>query len=316
METVKNYVTGAAGFMGSHLIDFLTEKGHEVYGCYYGRINNLDYIENKENLSKVDVRNQGALLEDMCKCKPDFIYHLAAQSYPAVSWKEPTYTLETNVVGTANVFEVVKTLEINPTLLIASSSATYGYVNENEVPVKESKTRKPLHPYGVSKVASEMLAYQYHMNDGVDTFALRIFNTTGPRKIDDVCADFTKRVVEVEKGLSKEIKVGNLEARRSITDVRDEIRGFYLAMEKLDAGDILNISGDKVYCVEDFLNLAINYVSLTNPKIEVDENLLRPTDEPIIYGDSTAFREKTGWKQEILLEKTVQDMVDFWRRVL
>ena len=313
---LKVLVTGAGGFMGSHLVDFLSEKGHEVYGIYYGKVNLVDEIKNKGNLVELDIRDYKNLKELIAKIKPDQIYHLAAQSYPTISWDEPIHTTEVNVNGTINVFEAVKELKLNCKILVAGSSAQYGFVREDEVPVKESREMKPLHPYGVSKVAQEGLTYQYAKNFGIHGFTMRIFNTTGPRKVNDVCSDFTKQIAAIELGLQEPIiRVGNLNTKRAITDVRDEIRGFYLAMQKAEPGAAYNISGAKAYLIKDILDMALNY-SNVKPEIKVDPILLRPTDEPIIFGDSTNLYNATGWKQEIPIEKTVRDMIDYWKRKL
>jgi len=313
---MKTFVTGAGGFMGSHMIDFLHQKGHDVHGIYFGAVNLVDEIEHKANIHRCDIREKQKLKQLISKIKPDHIYHLAAQSYPTASWIEPTYTIETNVIGTVNIFEIVKELKLNCRVLIAGSSAQYGFVREDEVPVKESREMKPLHPYGVSKVAQEGLAHQYAKNFGIHGFTMRIFNTTGPRKVNDVCSDFTKQIAAIELGLQEPIiRVGNLNTKRAITDVRDEIRGFYLAMQKAEPGAAYNISGAKAYLIKDILDMALNY-SNVKPEIKVDPILLRPTDEPIIFGDSTNLYNATGWKQEIPIEKTVRDMIDYWKRKL
>lgn len=313
---MKTFVTGAGGFMGSHMIDFLHKKGHDVHGIYFGAVNLVDEIEHKANIHRCDIREKQKLKQLISKIKPDHIYHLAAQSYPAASWIEPTYTIETNVVGTVNIFEIVKELKLNCRVLIAGSSAQYGFVEPHEVPVKENREMKPLHPYGVSKVAQEGLAHQYYKNFGIDCFTMRIFNTTGPRKVNDVCSDFTKQLAAIDLGVQEPImKVGNLNTKRAITDVRDEIRGFYLAMEKAKAGEAYNISGSKAYLIKDILDTAAGFCKV-KPQIAVASELLRTTDEPIIFGDSTKFISLTGWKQEIPIEQTLKDMLDYWRSKL
>src|SRR3989338_5228434 len=195
--------------------------------------------------------------------------------------------------------------------MVSFLCSQYGFVREDEVPVKESREMKPLHPYGVSKVAQEGLAHQYAKNFGIHGFTMRIFNTTGPRKVNDVCSDFTKQIAAIELGLQEPIiRVGNLNTKRAITDVRDEIRGFYLAMQKAEPGAAYNISGAKAYLIKDILDMALNY-SNVKPEIRVDPTLLRPTDEPIIFGDSTKFISLTGWKKKITNEKTVRNMIDY-----
>lgn len=310
---MKVLITGAGGFMGSHLVDMLADAGHKVHGTYYGSVNLVNEIKNRANLVRCDVGNFPVVRRLIADVRPEQIFHLAAQSYPTKSWDNPWDTIRTNITGTTNVFEAVKYIKLKCRILVAGSSAQYGFVDAKDVPIKESQSMKPLHPYGVSKVAQEGLAYQYWKNFGIDAFTMRIFNTTGPRKVNDVCADFTKQLAAIDLGLQEPvIKVGNLETKRAITDVRDEIRGFVLAVEKAKAGEAYNISGSHAYLIKDILETAISFCSV-KPKVEVDPKLLRPTDETIIFGDSAKFKDATGWQQEIPIEKTIEDMLKYWR---
>ena len=313
MESLKIFITGAGGFMGSHLVEFLQAKGHEVHGILFGPVNLVSEIKHKANLTECDIRNKEKLKDIISKVKPHNIYHLAAQSYPTVSWAEPALTTETNIIGTINLFECIKEMKLACRVLVAGSSAEYGFVTLDEVPVKESHELKPLHPYGVTKVAQEGLTYQYYKNFGIDSFTMRIFNTTGPRKVNDVCADFTKQLALIETGQQEPtIKVGNLQTRRAITDVRDTIRGFYIALEKCKPGEAYNISGSKAYLIKDILDIGMGFCSI-KPEIFVDPALLRPTDELIIFGDSTKLYEATGWQQEIPIEQTIKDSLNYWK---
>ncbi|MGZ3606736.1 MAG: GDP-mannose 4,6-dehydratase [Syntrophales bacterium] len=315
--TSKVWVTGYGGFMGVHLVDLLESKGEEVLATYFRPTTDLRDSKPKGRVVECDVRDQtkvNALLEEF---QPKKIFHLAAQSYPSVSWDDPWYTIETNVTGTVNIFEGVKKLGLDCKILNACSSAEYGFVTEDEVPVSEDHALKPLHPYGVSKVSQEMLGYQYYKNFGVKSIAVRIFNTTGPGKANDVCSDFTKRLVEIAKGINaeKKLRVGNLGTRRAITDVRDVIRAFDLAMDTATVGETYNLSGEKVYSVQEIVDILRDLVNF-DFEVWQDPELLRPTDEPIIYGSSQKFQKETSWKQEILLEKTLKDMLAYWHRVL
>jgi len=315
MRTRKALITGAGGFMGLHLVDFLQSKGFDILSTYYEPICDPRLLREKGEAVELDVRDKEKFKELIANFKPDVIYHLAAQSYPTVSWQRPNYTIDTNVGGTINLFESLKELKLNPVVLVACSSAEYGFVPENEVPIKESHSLLPLHPYGVSKVAQDLLTYQYYKNFGLKGIRARIFNTTGPGKVNDECSDFTKQVVMIEKGLSKVFRVGNLETRRAITDVRDAVNAFYLITERCSPGEVYNISGSKVYKVKEILDMILKITGI-KAKIIVDQKLLRPTDEPIIYGDSSRLKTATGWEQKIPLEKTLSDMIDFWRESL
>ena len=309
-------VTGAGGMMGCHILDFLTEKNHDVLGIDFVPTTDIRELNKKAVYMECDIRDRNKLTNIINLFKQEAICHLAAQSYPTVSWDRPEFTMEVNVIGTINLFESVKELKLDPVILNACSSAEYGYIDEKEVPVKESRELKPLHPYGVSKVSQELLAYQYFQNFKIRSISARIFNTTGPKKINDVCSDFTKQIVMIEKGLQKPVMhVGNLNTRRAITDVRDMINAFWLLLEKGKYGEAYNISGSKAYLIKDILEIL---KSLTNVKFEIyqDPKLMRPTDEPIIYGDSSKIKADTGWEQKIPIEKTLKDMLEYWRKKL
>ncbi|MBI2671672.1 GDP-mannose 4,6-dehydratase [Candidatus Woesearchaeota archaeon] len=311
---MKIFITGAGGMMGSHLIDFLINKNHEVLGTYFTQTVDINDLNRKARLVKLDIRDKDKVENLLKDFKPDIIFHLAAQSLPTVSWENPNYTIEANVIGTINLFEAVKKLKLDPVILNACSSAEYGFVREDEVPVKESHQLKPLHPYGVSKVAQEFLAHQYFKNFGIKSVSIRIFNTTGFRKTNDVCSDFTKQIVMMEKNLQKPVLiVGSIDKRRAITDVRDLIEAFWLAVQKCEHGEAYNVSGEKVYLIKDIIDILRK---LTDVKFEIfeDPKLIRPTDEPIIYGDSTKFKSKTNWSQKIPIEKTLKDMLDYLRK--
>lgn len=308
---MRALITGAGGFMGLHLADFLAEKGIEVMSTYYEPIWNPKLLKEKGEALELDVRDKEKFKQILADFKPDKVFHLAAQSYPTVSWEYPNYTIDANVQGTVNLFEAIKKLKLNPVVMVAGSSAEYGFVTENEVPIKESHSLKPLHPYGVSKVAQEQLAHQYYKNFELNAITIRIFNTTGPGKVKDVCSEFTKRAALIIAGKETCFKVGNLNTQRTITDVRDGIKAFYLATEKGRVGEVYNMSGTKAYKIQDILDTILSITGI-EPEIVADKSLIRPTDEPIIYGDSSKLHNDTGWKQEIQLEKTIKDMIHFW----
>lgn len=308
---MRALITGAGGFMGLHLAEFLKAKDFELLSTYYEPVWNPALLRKYGDAIELDVRDKEKVKQAILDFNPDRIYHLAAQSYPTVSWDKPNETIDSNINGTVNIFEAVKKLKLNAKILVAGSSAEYGFVAEDEVPVNENHSLKPLHPYGVSKVAQEQLAYQYYKNFGINAITIRIFNTTGPGKVNDVCSDFTKRAALILAGKESNFRVGNLDTRRTITDVRDGIRAFYLATEKGIAGESYNMSGNKAYKIQEILG-AILKITGINPEIIADKSLLRPTDEPIIYGDSSKLHNATGWQQEINLDKTLKDMIYFW----
>ncbi len=310
-------VTGAGGMMGQHLLPLLLNKGnYDILGTYYHPTTNIKELPKEIRIKELDVRDYWKVYQTILEFKPDKILHLAAQSYPTLSLDEPQYTLDTNVIGTINIFEAIRSAKLDPTLLVACSSAEYGFVDEKDLPIKETQPLLPLHPYGVSKVGQDLLSYQYYKNYGMRTLRARIFNTTGPKKVNDVCADFTKQAVLIEKGLQEnKFYIGNIDTRRAITDVRDMIEAFLLLMEKGHSGEVYNISGEKAYLVKDILDLILKETNI-NPEIIVDPKLLRPIDEKIIYGDNTKLKSHTGWQQKIPIETTIKDMIAYWRQIL
>ena len=319
MGNAKIMITGVGGMVGSHLTDYYSSKGgFDVLGTYFTPTTDIGEIEGTARLEECDIRDFGKLNGFIKEFRPDVIFHLAAQSFPTVSWEKPVETMEINVNGTIHLFEALKVVRdfdafYDPVVVVACSSAEYGATMTPEnVPISEEVALKPLHPYGVSKVAQENLAFQYFKNNGIRTVGARIFNTTGPRKVNDVCADFTKRAVLIERGEEEVLRVGNLDGRRAITDVRDLIEALVLLSEKAPGGEVYNISGENVYKIGDIIPIIEKYIK-KDVAIEVDQSLLRSTDEAVIYGDSAKLKELTGWSQKFSLEETISDMIDYWR---
>ncbi|MBI1192377.1 MAG: NAD-dependent epimerase/dehydratase family protein [Bacteroidetes bacterium] len=316
-------ITGAGGMVGSHMIDrFVGQgKGAEVVGTFYKPTIDLNDIKGKVILMECDVRYLGRVHEIIEARKPTRIFHLAAQSYPTVSWERPQETMEINATGTINVFEAIKMVRrndpgYNPVVVVACSSAEYGAsLTPENTPVVEDTTLLPLHPYGVSKVAQDLLSFQYWQSDGIRCIRARIFNTTGPRKVNDVTADFTMRAVMLEKGKGEALEVGNLETRRAITDVRDLVTALILLSEKGRWGEVYNISGERVYRIADLIPMIEAEIG-RKLETRVNPKFLRPTDEPIIFGDSSRLKADTGWVQEYTLDQTVKDMIAYWRTKL
>ena len=246
--------------------------------------------------------------------KPDRIFHLAAQSFVPTSWIVPSDTITTNINGNLYLFEACREAGINPLIQIACSSEEYGMVYENEVPIKETNPLRPLSPYAVSKVGQDMLSYQYYQSYKIPIIRTRGFNHSGPRRPSIfVCSDFARQIVDIEKGMRKPIiYVGNLEAVRDFTDVRDMVRAYWLSLEKGEPGEVYNISTGKGHKIKELLNTLL---SLSKVKVEIreDSSRLRPSDVPLLIGDNSKFVKKTGWKPEIPFEKTLEDLLDYWR---
>lgn len=308
-------ILGATGFVGSYLMERAMDAGHRVVGTHYhATIDSSEWRPYADQLVHCDIRYREQLDRVIGQSQPDVIYLLSAQSYPALSWQAPIETLETNVVGTANVYEAIRAAAIDPVVVVACSSAQYGEVSAQDVPVKESHPLRPMHPYGVSKAATEMLALQYWYNNKIRSVCARIFNTTGPRKSGDVCADFTQRMARIEAGLLPPVlKVGNLQTHRAITDVRDLASALELLAARGLPGEVYNVSGSRAYKIQEVVDLVRRH-ALVPVEMAVDPALLRPSDEPVIFGDSARLVAATGWSQGVSLEKTIVDMLAYWRR--
>jgi GDP-4-dehydro-6-deoxy-D-mannose reductase len=302
-------ITGAAGFIGGYLAKRCLEMGCSVLG--FGSSEPEDAWA-AGTFELCDIRDRVRLLHLLSTFQPDRIFHLAAQSYPTVSLAQPRETIDINVCGTVNLFECLRAAGLLPVVVVACSSAEYGLVASSDLPVREDHPLRPLHPYGVSKVAQDLLAAQYFANYSISTVRIRIFNTTGPGKIGDVCSDLTKRAVEIELGMRPpSLLVGNL-TRRAIVDVRDLVRGLWLSAECGVPGDVYNLGGDRIYSVQEIIDNIRSHVK-TDFSVEQDPALVRGCDEPIIAGDIAKFRQCSAWTMEIGLAKTLRDMLDWWR---
>ena len=311
--------------VGSHMVELLYNRGEEVLGTYYKPTTDISELPPEINLIECDVRYPQSVEKIIMDFQPDQIFHLAAQSYPTVSWNRPYETIETNINGTIAVYEAVKKVrtlknsEYDPMVVVACSSAEYGEtlnkLEGNEVYVKESAELLPLHPYGVSKVGQDLISFQYFMNDHIRCIRARIFNSTGTRKVNDVTSDFTRRAVLAERSGVYELKVGNLDTRRAIMDQRDLVSALLLLADKGRAGEVYNISSEHIYKMSDIVKMIEAQIG-HKFEIKVDPTLLRPTDEKIIVGDVTKLKRDTGWMQKIKMEQTVSDMLEYWRRTL
>lgn len=316
MVAKKVFITGIAGFVGSHLAELLLNEGYEVHGLCRPRskTDHIDAIINKLHLEDADLLDTHSLYATISHIKPDYIFHLAAQSFVPTSWVSPSVTLEVNVVGSANLFEAVRQAKINPVIQIACSSEEYGLVMPDELPIKETNPLRPLSPYAVSKVAMDYLGYQYFKSYGVKVVRTRGFNHTGPRRGDTFAeSNFAKQIALIEKGKQDPvIHVGNLEAKRDYTDVRDMVRAYHTAVLECEHGDVYNICTGNAVQIGEMLNTLLSF-SKVKVKIEQDPARMRPSDVPILIGDNSKFVGKTGWKPEIPFKKTMEDLLNYWR---
>jgi GDP-4-dehydro-6-deoxy-D-mannose reductase len=311
-------ITGITGFAGSHLAEYILaeQPGVEVFGLarWRSRLDNVQGILDKIVLKDGDIKDAASLRTVLDQVRPDRIFHLAAQSFVPSSWKLPAETFANNALGEIHLFEAALSLKLRPRIQVAGSSEEYGQVFPDEIPMKETNPLRPLSPYAVSKVAQDLLAYQYHKSYGLHTVRTRGFNHTGPRRGEVfVTSNFARQVAEVEKGRREPvIRVGNLEAKRDFSDVRDIVRGYWLALEKGEPGDVYNIGTGRACAIKEVLDALLD-LSKVKVKVEVDPERLRPSDVPILLSDCGKFRKLTGWEPRIPFRQTMADLLDYWR---
>lgn len=314
---MKILITGISGFTGSHLAEYFLDRGqNELHGTIRWRsdLQNIAHIRRNIVLHECDIADASAIRSVIKTVKPDQIFHLAAQSYVPFSWRAPHQTISTNVLGELNLFEALRQTGIKPPVHIAGSSEEYGLVYPEEIPIKETNALRPLSPYGVSKVAQDLLGYQYFKSYGLPIVRTRAFNHEGPRRGEVfVTSTFSKQIVEIEKGKKEPvIHVGNLNAVRDYLDVRDVVRAYALALTKGSPGEVYNICSGEGIKIEDMLKKLLS-LSRVKVKIEKDPARMRPSDVELLVGSSEKFRNATGWKPEIPFMQTLQDLLEYWR---
>ncbi len=316
--TKRVLITGIAGMVGSHLAEFLLqqEPSWQIFGIKRERsqLANIRGLLDRVELRDCNLVNADECMTMLDSVRPDVIYHLAALSHVPDSWAAPRETLCNNITMQLHILEAIRHLKLDPVMQVALSSEAYGRVYPDELPITEKNPFRPLNPYGVSKVAQDMLAYQYHQSYGIKVIRTRAFNHEGPRRPEIfVTSNFAKQIAEIEAGIRPPILyVGNLAARRDWSDVRDIVKAYYLATEHCVAGEDYIIASGISRSIADILDLLM---SLTSVKIEVvqDPARLRPSDVETMYGDPSKFIAATGWRPEIKFEQTMKDLLDDWR---
>lgn len=311
-------ITGITGFAGSHLADHILEYHPDVkiFGLvrWRSRMENILHLQDKITLFEADLKDIVSLKKCLVDIKPDRIFHLAAQSFVPTSWKLPAETFAINAIGQINLFEAVLSLKLSPKIHVAGSSEEYGQVNSDEIPMKETNPLRPLSPYAVSKVAQDLLAWQYFKSYGLKTVRTRGFNHTGPRRGEVfICSNFAKQIAEIEKGKHEPILyVGNLEAKRDFTDVRDVVRAYWLCLERGEEGEVYNVGTGKTCSMKEVLDILLS-LSKVKVKIEVDPIRLRPSDVPVLLSDPSKLRKLSGWEPKIPFKQSLEDLLNYWR---
>ena len=315
-------ITGITGFAGSHLADFILahDPDIEIHGTrrWRSKEDAADHLSGKVSFHECDITDAHNMYRVIENVKPDRIFHLAAQSYIPASWDSPAETFHTNVVGQCNLLEAVKRLRpsgYDPIVHVAGSSEEYGRVSKEHLPITETAPLNPLSPYAVSKVAQDYMAYQYFESFRIRTIRTRAFNHEGPRRGEVfVISNFCKQIAEIEREQRPPaVSVGNLDAIRDFSDVRDVVRAYWIAAERCEPGEVYNISYGKGHKIADVLSMLLALSSHRGITAQTDPQRLRPSDVPVLVGDSTKFRRLTGWEPRIPFEQTLQDSLSYWR---
>ena len=316
---MRAFITGIAGFVGSYLSEYLLQKGTEVFGTVLPveSLHNIGHIKERLTLFKCDITDAKKLALAVKKSKPDFVFHLAAQSNVSLSWKIPQKTMQVNVVGTVNLLESLRKHAPNARVLLASSREVYGKVKRSELPVTERQPAKPANPYGVSKLAMEFLGKQYYYKYGLESIIIRSFNLTGPRRpASFACSDWARQLAEIELGLSEpEIKIGVVTALRDFTDVRDAVRAYWLAIHKCKPAEPYNVCSEKALKMKKVLEMILS-LSEKNVKVVRDAKKVVKIDIPYAVGSNAKLRRATAWKPKIKFSQTLEDLVEYWKETL
>jgi GDP-4-dehydro-6-deoxy-D-mannose reductase len=314
---VNVLVTGVSGFVGPHLVEFLRaeEPGAPIFGVGLPETGAARRPRNGISRLEADLNDPAAadgLLEEVA---PDRIVHLAGQSSVHRSWADPGGTLRTNVLGLVNLLDAVRRRGLRPAILVVGSAEEYGLVAPEETPLKETTPLRPSSPYAVSKVAQAALARLYGPAGGMKIVLTRSFHHTGPGRAEAFAeSSFAQQIAEIEAGLRPPVlRVGNLEAVRDFTDVRDVVRAYWELLEKGEGGEVYNVCSGRGRKIGDLLDELLR-VSGVRVEVKVDPARLRPSDVPVLVGDPTRLRTATGWEPRIPLEQTLRDLLEDWRR--
>lgn len=308
----KALIIGAAGFVGSYLARELMEHhGMEVHATQLanGQLEIPDaYIHD------LDILNREEIVTLLYEVRPDYIFHLAAQSSVSVAWKNPGLTIDVNIKGSVNLLDAVRELFYKPRVLLVGSGEEYGHIRDGETPIKEDNHLRPGNIYAATKVCQNMIANIYAQAYDMNVMMVRAFNHIGPSQSPIfVVSDFCKQVAEIEAGHKEPVMyVGNLEAKRDFTDVRDVVRAYALLIQNGEAGETYNVGSGHAHAIREILDLIIS-LSTSDIRIEIDPNKIRPVDVPIIEADITKLNQVTGWLPEIPLEQTILETLEYWR---
>jgi GDP-4-dehydro-6-deoxy-D-mannose reductase len=311
-------ISGITGFVGSHMTEFALARGAEIFGSmrWRSKTENIDHLRARITLVECDLRDLSSVRNLLEIAEPTHVVHLAAQSFVAASWKAPAETLTTNIISQVNLFEAMRGLKISPRFLAVGSSEEYGLVHPDELPIKETNPLRPLSPYAVSKVTQDLLGYQYFKSYGLPIIRTRAFNHEGPRRGDVfVTSNFARQIAEIEAGNREPvIFVGDLKPKRDYSDVRDIVRGYWALLERGEPGEVYNICSGKSWPIQHVLDFLLAQSRVKGIAVKIDPARLRPSDVMELEGDPGKIERAVGWKVEIPFERTLTDLLEYWRQ--
>jgi GDP-4-dehydro-6-deoxy-D-mannose reductase len=311
-------ITGISGFVGSYFAEYALQHGAEVFGSirWRSKTENIDHLRDRIRLVECDLRDLSSVQHLLGVSRPQWIVHLAAQSYVGSSWQTPAETLYTNLISQVNLLETLRTQAPDVRFLVVGSSEEYGLVHDDELPINERNALRPLSPYAVSKVAQDLMGYQYFKSYSQQIVRTRAFNHEGPRRGDVfVTSNFARQVAEIEAGRREPtIYVGNLSAQRDYTDVRDIVRGYWLLLERGRAGEVYNLCSGRAWAIQEVLDYLISGARVRPISVKVDPARFRPSDVPVLRGDATKIRKELGWEPKIPFEQTLTELLEYWRK--
>jgi GDP-4-dehydro-6-deoxy-D-mannose reductase len=312
---LKAFITGIAGFAGSHLAKFLvTHTELDVSGLIHKRTENVSHLKEQLELHRGDLFDPLSIGKILSEAKPDYIFHLAGEPNVPLSYSSPWETFECNVLTQLNLLEAVRELAPRARVLIVGSAEEYGLVRSEDLPVREDTPLRPDSPYGVSKIAQDMMGLQYHLRYDMPVIRARAFNHIGARQTERfVASAFARQIAAIEAGLEPPIiSVGNLSAERDFTDVRDTVRAYYLLLQHGEPGEVYNIGSGVAHSIDELLDILLSFVDI-KIDIQVDSARLRPSDVPIRRCDYSKLHAATGWEPSIPFEKGLEYTLDYWR---
>ena len=310
-------ITGITGFVGSHMAEYALAQGAAVFGSsrWRSKTDNIEHLRSRITLIECDLRDMSSVRALVEVSNPSHVIHLAAQSFVGASWQAPAETISTNIMSQVNLLEAIRGLKLSPSFLAVGSSDEYGLVHEDELPIRETNPLRPLSPYAVSKVAQDMMGYQYFKSYGLPILRTRAFNHTGPRRGDVfVESNFARQVAEIEAGLCEPaVRVGDLKARRDYSDVRDIVRGYWLVLQHGEPGEVYNLCSGRSWSIQHVLDSLLAQSTVKGIAVKVDPARLRPSDVMVLEGDASKIEKATGWRAEIPFEQTLTELLDYWR---